>query len=84
MSEKTVFDQYKEMVEKTKQLHSELVELSSKVGGMVDTIDSGLPGSVIPVQRVNVRGSDINAVNVLGIHSSKDTSLKGHESEIKD
>ncbi|SET05346.1 hypothetical protein SAMN04488587_2121 [Methanococcoides vulcani] len=84
MSEKTVFDQYKEMVEKTKQLHSELVELSSKVGGMVDTIDSGLPGSVTPAQRVNVRGSDINAVNGFGIYSSKDASLKRHESDIKD
>ena len=79
MSEKTVFDQYKEMVEKTKQLHSELVELSSKVGGMVETIDSGLPGSVTPAQGVNLRGSDVNAANGFGKSSSK-----GYELDIKD
>ncbi|KGK99516.1 hypothetical protein LI82_01825 [Methanococcoides methylutens] len=84
MSEKTVFDQYKEMVEKTKQLHSELVVLSSKVGGMVDTMDSGLPGSVSPAQGVTLRGSDINAVNGFGNHSSKSASLKGRESDIND
>ncbi|WP_048063433.1 hypothetical protein [Methanococcoides burtonii] len=43
MADQIVLDQYKEMVEKTKQLHSELVELSSKMGSIADTIDNGLP-----------------------------------------
>ncbi|WP_445476181.1 hypothetical protein ACT9XH_05570 [Methanococcoides methylutens] len=84
MTEKTVFDQYKEMVEKTKQLHSELVELSSKVGSIVDTIDSGLPGSVTLANNVSLRGSDVNGVNILEGYSLKDASLKGQRSNIKD
>ncbi|NPE28073.1 hypothetical protein HNV12_08870 [Methanococcoides sp. SA1] len=43
MADQIVLDQYKEMVEKTKQLHSELVELSSKMGVIADTIDNELP-----------------------------------------
>ena len=59
MPEKTVFDQYKEMIEKTKQLHSELVELSSKVDGMVGTMDTGTSGSIAPAKKVSSSGSDV-------------------------
>ena len=35
----TTIDQYKEMVERTRQLHLELLELSSKVGKISDRIE---------------------------------------------
>lgn len=54
MTDKIMLDQYKEMIEKTKQLHSELVELSSKMGGIVDTIDAELPFSVVTESSTSV------------------------------
>ncbi|WP_440952534.1 hypothetical protein [Methanococcoides sp. FTZ1] len=59
MPEKMVYDQYKEMVEKTKKLHSELVELSSKVDCMVISMNAGMVGSVVSSQNVPVSGLDV-------------------------
>lgn len=47
MTDKIVLDHYKEMIEKTKQLHLELIELSSKMSCIVDRIDAELPDNVI-------------------------------------
>lgn len=84
MPEKTVFDQYKEMIEKTKQLHSELVELSSKVCGMVDRIDTDLSDSIVPVQRISMPDSDVDKTNSLGSYPVGSLSVKWHDSDIKD
>ena len=82
MPEKTVFDQYKEMVEKTKQLHSELVELSSKVDGMVSTMDTGISGSFSPSKRVSMSDSDVKFSSERGQYS-EGSSLKKHVYEIE-
>jgi hypothetical protein len=81
MPEKTVFDQYKEMIEKTKQLHSELVELSSKVDGMVVSMDTGMSDSVTSAKRVSMSDSDVNTSADLGKYSES-SSLKKHGSGI--
>ncbi|NOQ47703.1 MAG: hypothetical protein GQ576_00905 [Methanococcoides sp.] len=47
MVDKTVLDIYKEMVEKTKQLHLELMVLSSKMSCIVDRIDAELPDKAV-------------------------------------
>ncbi len=39
MDDRSPVDQYKEMIEKTRKLHDELVELSNKVGSIVNTMD---------------------------------------------
>ncbi|WP_305064047.1 hypothetical protein [Methanococcoides sp.] len=47
MADKIVLDHYKEMIEKTKQLHLELIELSSKMSCIVDRIDAELPDDAV-------------------------------------
>lgn len=47
MADKTVLDHYKEMVEKTKQLHLELMVLSSKMSCIVDRMDAELPDNAV-------------------------------------
>ncbi|WP_135606313.1 hypothetical protein [Methanococcoides sp. NM1] len=84
MPEKTVFDQYKEMIEKTKQLHSELVELSSKVGGIADKIDTDLFNQVAPGQSFSLPDYDSKMVKSLEGYPLEGASLKRHYSEIKD
>lgn len=80
MPEKTVFDQYKEMVKKTKQLHSELVELSSKVDGMMGTIDTSMYDSIAPAKRILPSGSDANVSSDLDDYPGKGSS-KRHGSD---
>ncbi|AKB84635.1 hypothetical protein [Methanococcoides methylutens] len=82
MPEKTVFDQYKEMVEKTKQLHSELVELSSKVDGMVGTMDASMYDSIKPAKRILPSASDVNVSSDLDNYSVRG-SMKRQGSDLK-
>lgn len=82
MPKKTVFDQYKEMIEKTKQLHSELVELSSKVDGMVGTMDTGMSDQIAPARRVSASASDVNVSSDLDNYPVRG-SLKRQVSDLK-
>jgi len=82
MPEKTVFDQYKEMVEKTKQLHSELVELSSKVDGMVGTMDTSMYDSITPAKRILPSASDVNVSSDLDNYPVRG-SVKRQGSDLK-
>lgn len=76
MPEKTVFDQYKEMVQKTRQLHSELVELSSKVDVIVGTIDTSMYDSITPTKRILPSGSDTNVSSDLDDYPERDSSKR--------
>ncbi|MEL4305136.1 hypothetical protein [Methanococcoides sp. LMO-2] len=82
MPDKTVFDQYKEMIEKTKQLHSELVELSSKVDGMVGTMDTGISDQIAPARMVSASSSDVNISSDLDNYPVRG-SLKRQGSDLK-
>ena len=59
MTDKIVLDHYKEMIEKTKQLHLELIELSSQMSCIVDRIDAELPDKAIADPLVLVGSGDM-------------------------
>ena len=58
MADKVVLDHYKEMIEETKQLHLELMELSSKMSCIVDRIDAELPDKAVADPLVLVGSGD--------------------------
>jgi hypothetical protein len=62
MADKVILDHYKEMIEKTKQLHLELMELSSKMSCIVDRIDAEMPDNVIADPLALVGSGDLSDV----------------------
>ncbi|MCD4799998.1 MAG: hypothetical protein K8R01_00170 [Methanococcoides sp.] len=79
MADKIILDHYKEMMEKTKQLHLELIELSSKMGCIVDRFDSELPDNTVDNSLVLVGSGDLS-----DSQSSKPESSIAHLKDVLD